>query len=152
MTYVAQDVFCDTADAIGYCYIEGDQTWIGKCVNYMDHSPKIPIPNWLKGVFIGLGVLIFLLIVSVAFWIYRVRMVYKANMASGVYAPVGDDGESLLDDGPGSSSINEDLDDIEIGSSRPSNPFDVITNPNRVQPASIHHQADPDIDSDGLLD
>ena len=143
-----QDVFCNTAEAIGYCFIEGDQHWVGKCVNEMDSSPKIPIPKWLIAVFAGLGAFVFLVIVAVAFWMYRVKRAHQANMENGIYEPVGggEAGESLLDDGLSghAGGINDDIVDIETGHS---NPFDVITNPNRVQnPSNFHHQ-DPDIDS-----
>lgn len=123
----------------------------------MDKSSAIPIPNWLKGVFAGLGVLILVIVVVVALWIYRVRKNVKANEASGEYAPVGDDSTgSLLDEGAlgGINDGADDLEDLEFGapSKASKSPFDVITNPNRVQGSSIHHHPDPDIDSDGLID
>lgn len=158
--YKIQDVFCDTIDSGGYCYIEGQKNFAGKCVNVVDSSPKIPLPRWLVGVIIGLAVFIVLLIIAIAFWMYRVRKAHKAHMASGAYSVVeGEDPDNpshtLLsdtihsrhdDNSDEESNIGRGvhLDDEDGGND---GLFDVITNPNGrrgAPPASFEPDIHPD--------
>jgi len=127
----AQDVFCDTAESNGYCYIEGDAQWNGHCKLVRDTSPKIPLPKWLLATIIGLSVFVFLLIVAVAFWMYRVRRVKRENTTSGL----GEGGYVAVQD--------EDNFDDE---SRDTQLFGVITNPDSIN--RTHHSNGDDEEED----
>jgi predicted outer membrane repeat protein len=129
-----QDVFCDTAESHGYCYIEGDQEWAGHCKLVKDNSPKIPIPNWLIATIIGLAVFVFILVVSVAFWMYRVRRVQNASGKGG-----SNDGYAM---------VSETEDDTE--DNRDTQLFGVITKPNDIHYADDTEDETTD-DDDGLI-
>jgi predicted outer membrane repeat protein len=131
-----QDVFCDTAESYGYCYIEGDQEWSGHCKLVKDNSPKIPVPKWLTALIIGLAVFVFLLVVVVAFWMYRVRRV--KNLTS-----------KGRDDNDGYTMVSGT--EYETDESHDTQLFGVISKPNDIHYADDTEDDETTDDDDGLI-
>jgi predicted outer membrane repeat protein len=128
-----QDMYCDTLEANGFCEVDGDPLWSKHCKLAYD-SGKVPLPKWLVGTLIGLGVFIFLLILAVAFWMYQVRRRSRATAS-----PDGSGGYEHLS--------TDDADTTEGPRTTQLGPWGVVTNPNDIHYAD---ETEEDVD-DGLV-